>query len=145
MLDPTVDDGSRNEFAATTKSRIEGSGTLIAADNWGIRKMAYEIQKHGESDYRYFRFRSAPPLLDELEHNLKITDSVIRFRIFKVDPRTPTTAPPELSTLEREREERGDRGERPAPAPAPQAEEAPESADGEDAGEAPAEAEAAAE
>lgn len=112
MLDPTADDSSRDEFATTTRSRIEGGGSLIANDNWGVRKMAYEIDKHGESDYRYYRFRSEPALLDELNHNLKIADSVLRFRIFKVDPRTPTTAPPELSTLEREREERGDRGER---------------------------------
>lgn len=112
MLNPTGEEAARNEFAGTTRARIEAGGTLLADHNWGVRKMAYEIDKHGESDYRYYRFRSEPPLLGELEHNLKIADNVLRFRIFKVDPRTPTTAPPELSTLEREREDRPERGER---------------------------------
>ena len=54
-----------------------------------MRKLAYEIHQRTEADYRFFRFEGEKPLLDELNHNLKITDGVLRFRIFKVDPRSP--------------------------------------------------------
>ena len=51
-----------------------------------MRKIAYEIRQRTEADYRFFRFQTESALLDELDHNLKITDGVLRFRIFKVDP-----------------------------------------------------------
>ena len=60
-----------------------------------MRKMAYEIRQRTEADYRFFRFESGgTPLLDELNHNLRIADGVLRFRIFKVDPRNPGDRPP---------------------------------------------------
>ena len=48
--------------------------------------MAYEIKQRNEADYRFYRFQGEPELLERLDHNLKITDGVLRFRIFKVDP-----------------------------------------------------------
>ena len=71
------------------RQRIESAGELKHADAWGMRKMAYEIQQRNEADYRFYRFQAESPLLDELDHTLKITDGVLRFRIFKVDPATP--------------------------------------------------------
>ena len=59
-----------------------------------MRKLAYEIRQRTEADYRFFRFETESPLLDELDHNLKITDGVLRFRIFKVDPDSPVIEPP---------------------------------------------------
>jgi hypothetical protein len=59
-----------------------------------MRKLAYEINQRTEADYRFFRFESDSDVLGELDHNLKITDGVLRFRIFKVDPRSPVIEPP---------------------------------------------------
>jgi hypothetical protein len=56
--------------------------------------MAYEIGNSNEADYRWFRFESPVELLDELNHNLKIADGVLRFRIFKVDADAPVLVPP---------------------------------------------------
>ena len=56
--------------------------------------MAYEINHRTEADYRWFRFEAPNELLGSLDHNLKIADGVLRFRIFKVDPDTPTIVPP---------------------------------------------------
>jgi small subunit ribosomal protein S6 len=94
MLDPNADDAARDKIADDARKRIEGGGQLEHSDSWGMRKMAYEIRQRTEADYRYFRFAGENELLQQLEHNLKITDGVLRFRIFKVDPETPTTAPP---------------------------------------------------
>ena len=59
-----------------------------------MRKLAYEIEQRTEADYRFFRFETEGGLLDDLNHNLRIADGVLRFRIFKVDPRSPAIVPP---------------------------------------------------
>ncbi len=94
MIDPEVDDDAREKLASDVKGQIEQAGTLDKADNWGLRKMAYEIKQRNEADYRYFRFQGEKELLERLDHNLKIADEALRFRIFRVDPDAITTAPP---------------------------------------------------
>jgi small subunit ribosomal protein S6 len=59
--------------------------------------MAYEIELRNEADYRWFRFEAPTELLDELNHNLKIADGVLRFRIFKVDADSPVMVPPAVA------------------------------------------------
>jgi ribosomal protein S6 len=74
--------------------------------------MAYDIRQRNESDYRYFRFQSEADLLERLDHNLKIADGVLRFRIFKVDPDTTTNPPPTTVRPAAVGDGRGDRGDR---------------------------------
>ena len=145
MLDPQLDAPARDALAQNARGEIEGDGNLKQENTWGLRKMAYEINHRTEADYRWFRFEAPSSLLDSLDHNLKIADGVLRFRIFKVDPGTPTIVPPATTAAPgpRERgagpgsgprEDRGesgpreDRGEDSAPAQAPAPAEAPESA-----------------
>ena len=90
MLDPEAADEAREKVAGDVRQAIEGAGTLDRADVWGMRKMAYEIRQRNEADYRYYRFQGEPELLERLDHSLKITDGVLRFRIFKVDPDAPS-------------------------------------------------------
>ncbi len=94
MLDAGQDAPARDALAEQARAQIEGGGTLKHENNWGLRKLAYEIAQRNEADYRWFRFEAAPDLLQELDHNLKITDGVLRFRIFKVDPEAPVMVPP---------------------------------------------------
>ena len=94
MLDPEAPDERRDQIASEARRRIESAGSLTAERAWGMRKLAYEIRQRTEADYRFFRFETESPLLDELDHNLKITDGVLRFRIFKVDPDSPVIEPP---------------------------------------------------
>jgi small subunit ribosomal protein S6 len=97
MLDPGQDAAARDAVANEAKSQIEAKGTLKHENVWGLRKMAYEINKRNEADYRWFRFEAPTELLEQLDHNLKIADGVLRFRIFKVDADTPVVVPPATS------------------------------------------------
>jgi small subunit ribosomal protein S6 len=133
MLDPEAPDEQREKIAADARQRITSGGELKHDTAWGMRKLAYEIRQRTEADYRFFRFENGGNLLDDLNHNLKIADGVLRFRIFKVDPRSPVIVPPPPTPLSSGRPERGDRRdggrrgeeeERPA-APAAPAEAAP--------------------
>lgn len=97
MLDPGRDAPGRDAVAAAAKQQIEAGGTLKHENNWGLRKLAYEIAQRTEADYRWFRFEAPPALLEQLDHNLKIAEGVLRFRIFKVDASAPVVAPPATS------------------------------------------------
>jgi small subunit ribosomal protein S6 len=112
MLDPEAADEARERVAGDVRQQIEGAGTLDRADNWGMRKLAYEIRQRNEADYRYYRFEAEPPLLERLDHNLKIADGVLRFRIFKVDPDAPTNPPPATERPAMVGDGRPDRGDR---------------------------------
>lgn len=128
MLDPGQDAAARDAVAGEAKGQIEAAGSLKHENVWGLRKLAYEIARCNEADYRWFRFEAQPPLLEQLDHNLKIADGVLRFRIFKVDADTPVTVPPATSAP-------GPAASRERSAPPPPAEAAPSSPA---AGEAPA-------
>jgi small subunit ribosomal protein S6 len=100
MLDLAVEEEGREKIVSDTRSSIEAAGTLLHEDNWGVREMAYEINHKSESEYRWLRFEAPTPLLDDLDHNLKIADGVMRFRIFRVDPSDPVLpAPPATSVI----------------------------------------------
>jgi len=118
MLDPELDAPARDALAQSARGEIEGAGTLKGENAWGLRKMAYEINHRTEADYRWLRFEAPSSLLDSLDHNLKIADGVLRFRVFKVDPATPSIAPPATAAAPGPRERaaqgsgpREDRGE----------------------------------
>ena len=76
MLDPGRDAPGRDGVANEAKSQIEAGGTLKHENNWGLRKLAYEIAQRNEADYRWFRFEAPTELLEQLDHNLKIADGV---------------------------------------------------------------------
>ena len=94
--------------------RIESAGELKHADDWGVRKMAYEIQQRNEADYRFYRFLAESPVLADLDHTLKITDDVLRFRIFNVDSGDPGDRPAPRDAADA-------RGQRPARVARPRA------------------------
>jgi small subunit ribosomal protein S6 len=149
MLDPDVPDERRDQIADETRKRIEAGGTLKHDASWGMRKLAYEIRQRTEADYRLFRFEGESGVLEELNHNLRIADGVLRFRIFKVDPRSPTIVPPPAMGTSGAPTRAPRRDEAPADAaaeaPSEAATEAPAEAAAEAPSEPPAETEAPAE
>lgn len=110
MLDPQAGDEQRDKIASDAKSRIDSAGEVKHEANWGTRKMAYEIDKRGDADYRVWRFTGDKPLLDDLDHSLKITDGVLRFRIFKVPADSPNIVPPDTEQIMRRDDDDRDRG-----------------------------------
>jgi small subunit ribosomal protein S6 len=118
MLDPQLDAPARDGLVQDARGQIEAAGSLKHENSWGLRKMAFEINKRTEADYRWFRFEAPTDLLDSLDHNLKIADGVLRFRIFKVDADAPVIVPPATSAAPGPRERsatgaREDRGDSP--------------------------------
>lgn len=72
-----------------------GGGRLLRVENWGRRKLAYEVKKQLKGIYIYFDYLGGAGLVEEVERNLHLTDSVIRYYTVKVaenvDPATKTS------------------------------------------------------
>jgi small subunit ribosomal protein S6 len=94
LLDPSVESERREQIVADVADLIDRTGEFIGRHDWGARQTAYEVRKRPEADYHLIQFRGPSSLLDQLDHNLKITDGVLRFRIIKLRPGTPE--PPDL-------------------------------------------------
>jgi small subunit ribosomal protein S6 len=92
MLDPNVPDDRHREILDSVNGAIDGKGTLVGQHDWGIRRMAFEIDHRPDAAYHLFQFEGPSELIDQLNNSLRIADGVLRHRIIKVKPGTP--APP---------------------------------------------------
>ena len=80
---------------AMSRAPVRVAGEIVGRHEWGTRPTAYEVRKHTEADYHLLQFEGTPELLNQLNHALKITDGVNRFRIIKLRKGTPE--PPDLT------------------------------------------------
>ena len=60
-------------------------GRLLKLDNWGKRKLAYEIKKQLKGIYLYWQYLGTSGTVEEIERNLRMLDTVIRYYTVKVD------------------------------------------------------------
>ena len=79
-----------NEGVAEVNTRIRGiiegmGGKIIKVDNWGKRRLAYEVAKERKGIYLYWQYLAQPGVVEETERNLRMLDSVIRYLTVKVD------------------------------------------------------------
>jgi len=58
-------------------------GEVSKVDDWGKRKLAYEIKKVNEGHYFLIYFTGTHEIIPELEHFFRVNDEVIRFLIVK--------------------------------------------------------------
>src|SRR5690349_3155283 len=94
-----------NDTIAQVNQRIRGvieqsGGKLLKLDNWGKRKLAYEVKKHLKGIYLYWQYLGSSGLVQELERNLRMLDTVIRFYTTVVDADIDPNARPTAVTDE---------------------------------------------
>lgn len=84
IVDPTVTDEVRAGAMARIDNAItEGGGSIESVDNWGKRKLAYEIDKLTEGDYTLINFQANPEQVAELDRVCRINDAVKRHMIVR--------------------------------------------------------------
>ena len=86
--------GSRmKEFVERFKKIIEAQGgSLSQVDDWGVRDLAYKIEKQGRGYYTLLRFEGTGPAVQELERNLKLTDGILRYLTVRYDEKAQAAA-----------------------------------------------------
>jgi small subunit ribosomal protein S6 len=79
MIEPEVAEERHGEIIERTKATVTGAGgTWLAAEPWGKRRLAYEIDHHTDAFYYVLTFDAPPAALEEATRVLAITDGVMR-------------------------------------------------------------------
>ena len=85
IIKSTLEEENKEATIETVKSIIATAGEVGKVDVWGMRKLAYPIQKMNEGYYVVVEFTAKPELPKELDRRLKISDNVIRHLIINKD------------------------------------------------------------
>ena len=85
IIDPALEDEKKEATIEAVKEIIAAEGEVGNVDVWGMRKLAYPIQKKPEGYYVVIEFQAQPTLPKELDRRLKISDHVIRHMIVAKD------------------------------------------------------------
>ena len=80
ILDPDVKDQARTDLFDRVKNIIaKENGILLDFDEWGNKKLAYEIKKKLRGFYVCITYGGTGPLIKEFERNLRLSDDVLKF------------------------------------------------------------------
>lgn len=85
IIDPALEDEAKQATIEAVKGIIEKEGEVTDVDEWGLRKMAYQIQKKSEGYYVVMTFKAESTLPKELDRRLRISDNVMRHIIVNKD------------------------------------------------------------
>lgn len=140
VVSAKLDDEARAAVVEKAKGYITRfGGNLGETEEWGKRRLAYEIEKMTEAYYYFIHFESEGTTPNELEHNMRIMDNVLRYLIVRKDENdTFSVAPDKVDEAPEEEAP----AEEAAPEEAPEAPAAEAETEEAAAEEAPAEEEA---
>ncbi len=83
FVDPTATDEVRAGVMKRIETALADNGKVDNVDNWGKRKLAYEVDKLTEGDYTLIDFHADPTQINELDRVLRIMDAVKRHMIVR--------------------------------------------------------------
>ena len=85
IIDPMLEDDKKDATVETVQQIINADGEVSKGDVWGMKKLAYPIQKKNDGYYVVIEFKASPELPKELDRRLKISDNVMRHMIINKD------------------------------------------------------------
>jgi small subunit ribosomal protein S6 len=86
IIDPDLSDDGRKPIIERIKELItQQNGTLVLLDEWGSRKLAYEIKTKTRGYYIRFDYCGLGPLVDEIERFCRIEDGVLKYMTVVLD------------------------------------------------------------
>ena len=81
-----IEDDARTATVEKAKEYITRfGGTVTEVEDWGKKKLAYEIQKMSEGFFYFIQFDAAATAPAEIEHRVRIMDNVLRFLCVRKD------------------------------------------------------------
>ena len=86
ILTPVLSDDQMKETVNKFKGLLTDNGAeFINEELWGLKKLAYPIQKKSTGFYVMFEFKAEPTLIKKLETNFRRDEKVIRFQTVKLE------------------------------------------------------------
>jgi small subunit ribosomal protein S6 len=93
IVQPELGDEELKGLSAKIQEIIASmKGEFQRLEDWGVRKLAYPINKVTRGRYYYLRFDGDAPLIAELERRLRLDDKVIRYQSVKIEKDTGAAA-----------------------------------------------------
>ena len=114
IVDGTMPEEEATAVATTVQSFISSKGTILKADPWGRRRMAYPINKKQDGYYWVIALQCEPGDVDVLKQQLRVNESIIRWMVTR--PEHKKTVVPVETVVPVVAQEAA-----PAPEPAPEA------------------------
>ncbi|MBO4963549.1 MAG: 30S ribosomal protein S6 [Prevotella sp.] len=86
ILTPVLSDDQMKEAVAKFQKVLTDNGAeLVNTETWGLKKMAYAIQKKSTGFYCLVEFKAEPTVIDKLEVAYRRDERVIRYMTVKLD------------------------------------------------------------
>lgn len=85
IITPTVDEEQVKANVEKFSNLISENGELEKVEEWGKKKLAYEVQDQKEGYYVLMHFSANPDFPAELERNFKITEDVLKYLVVRRD------------------------------------------------------------
>jgi len=108
LYDPDLEVDLEKATSRVEKIFTDNGATIKNVDNWGKRKLAYQIRKHETAIYVFYTVEMPGANVQKLESILNITDEVIRFLITKPDLKAIAKAEAEKARKAEQAAKRGD-------------------------------------
>ncbi|RLB60906.1 MAG: 30S ribosomal protein S6, partial [Deltaproteobacteria bacterium] len=90
ILRPNIDREVADNVASRVAEAIKGNnGLLTGAELWGRRRLAYPIQRHHRGTYVYVKYLGRGEAVAEIERQLRLVDSVIRYQTIQLRTNVP--------------------------------------------------------
>lgn len=92
----------------------DNGGSVVGTEYWGLKTMAYKINKNRKGHYAFIRSDAPAPAVQEMERLMRLHDDVMRVMTIKVDKHDegPSVVLQAKAAKEERRGGRGDRGDR---------------------------------
>ena len=86
VVSAKIEDDARTATVEKAKEYItRAGGTVTEVEDWGKKKLAYEVQKMREAYYYFIQFEAEPTVPAEVEQDVRIMDNVLRFLVVRKD------------------------------------------------------------
>lgn len=87
IIRPTLEDAEREVvMEKINRVFIDNDSEVTNVDEWGIRELAYEIEKHRKGYYVVLNVKATPEAVNEFERIINLQEDIIRYIMIK-DPR----------------------------------------------------------
>lgn len=86
IIRPSLTDEETTSLIDKMKGVVEKHGaTLMKVDNWGRKRLAYEVKRERKGTYVYLNFRGPGAVVGELERSYRLEDSIIKFLTIRLE------------------------------------------------------------
>ncbi len=97
IMNPALNDEEIKSAVDKVSELIKNSnGEVFKADNWGRRKLAYELNKQKMGVYIFYLFKAPSATIGKLEGYFKVFDPVLKFMVIRLERKQIAALPKEV-------------------------------------------------